>query len=268
MSKIVSSIFGFFGSRQAILIPHPERIRKVPMKLTPRQQTFLDNLFDLYRELKGPVHYSIVADKLGVNKFSAYDMLKVLEEKGVAASSYVLSDNQAGPGRSQVVFYPTNKAAQFLTQLRDEVRQSGDWQSVKKRILGQLEDSRTRNPVDALRDALSSLPDAKAPLNYCAQMISIQLLNIERLRPQNLLPALENLSGKGQIALGTLSGLSIASALANDSDDTSMTEKLLAHTKRFQNQLTEMSDESISKLASFLSDAMAMLYPPQPSTHR
>jgi hypothetical protein len=40
-------------------------------------------------------------------------MLKVLEEKGVAASDYVLSGDQAGPGRSQVVFYPTNKAAQL-----------------------------------------------------------------------------------------------------------------------------------------------------------
>ena len=70
------------------------------LKLTPRQQTFLDKLFELYRE-KGPVHYSTVADKLGVNKFSAYDMLKVLEEKGVAASDYVLSDDQAGPGRSR-----------------------------------------------------------------------------------------------------------------------------------------------------------------------
>jgi Mn-dependent DtxR family transcriptional regulator len=59
------------------------------LKLTPRQQAFLDKLFELYREFKQPVHYSIVADKLGVNKFSAYDMLKVLEEKGVAASDYV-----------------------------------------------------------------------------------------------------------------------------------------------------------------------------------
>ncbi len=66
------------------------------LKLTPRQQAFLDKLFELYRELKGPVHYSIVADKLGVNKFSAYDMLKVLEEKGVAASDYVLGGDQTG----------------------------------------------------------------------------------------------------------------------------------------------------------------------------
>lgn len=230
------------------------------LKLTPRQQTFLDSLFDLYREFKGPVHYSIVAEKIGVNKFSAYDMLKVLEEKGLAASSYVLNDSQSGPGRSQVVFYPTNKAAQFLTQLRNEVRNSGDWQSVKKRILRQLEEARHANPADALRESLSNLTNAKTPLNYCAEMISVQLLNIERLRAHNLMPTLDFLRNKGQVGLATLAGLSLATALTDDADDTTMTEKLLSHTKRFQNQLTELSDESISLLSSFLNDAMLRLH--------
>jgi DNA-binding MarR family transcriptional regulator len=229
------------------------------LKLTPRQQAFLDKLFELYRELKQPVHYSIIADKLGVNKFSAYDMLKVLEEKGVAASDYVLSDDQTGPGRSQVVFYPTHKAAQFLTQLRDEMRYSSDWQNVKESILRRLEEARQSNPVDAIREALSHLPDAKTPLNYCAEMISVLILNITRLRDRNLMPALDALSTSGQVGLGTLAGLSLASALTDDTDDTSLTEKLLTHTKRFQNQLTEMSDESISKLSSFLNDAMKVL---------
>jgi len=230
------------------------------LKLTPRQQAFLDNLFDLYREFKGPVHYSIVAKKLGVNKFSAYDMLKVLEEKGVAASSYVLSDGQTGPGRSQVVFYPTNKAAQFLTQLRDEVRNSGDWQSFKKRILHQLEESLKANPKEALRESLSNLPDAKIPLNYCAAMISVLLLNLEQVRTDSLLPALEALQIKGQIGLATLAGLSIASSLTNEADDTSLTENLLIHTRSFQKQLAEMSDDSITKLSLFLNDAMLRMH--------
>jgi DNA-binding MarR family transcriptional regulator len=229
------------------------------LKLTPRQQAFLDKLFELYRELKQPVHYSIIADKLGVNKFSAYDMLKVLEEKGVAASDYVLSDDQTGPGRSQVVFYPTHKAAQFLTQLRDEMRYSSDWQNVKESILRRLEEARQSNPVDATREALSHLPDAKTPLNYCAEMISVLILNITRLRDRNLMPALDALSTSGQVGLGTLAGLSLASALTDDTDDTSLTEKLLTHTKRFQSQLAEMSDESISKLSSFLNEAMKVL---------
>ncbi len=229
------------------------------LKLTPRQQAFLDKLFELYREFKGPVHYSIVADKLGVNKFSAYDMLKVLEEKGVAASDYVLSDNQVGPGRSQVVFYPTNKAAQFLTQLRNEIRQSGDWQTVKKRILQRLEEARQVNPADALREAISNLPDTKPSLNYCAEMISVQLLNIERLRSRNLQPVLDSLSATGQVGLGALAGISLVSTLTNEIDDANLTDKLIAHTQRFQNQLADLSDESISKLSSFLNDAMILL---------
>lgn len=231
------------------------------MKLTPRQQTFLDKLFELYREVKGPVHYSVVADKLGVNKFSAYDMLKVLEEKGVAASDYVLNDEQSGPGRSQVVFYPTHAAAQFLTQLRDEMRYNSDWQRVKERILERLHDAHQSNPTEGLREALSNLPDTKTPLNYCAEMISVLLLNMDRLRSYKLMPATDSLASKGQVGLATLAGLSLGSTLANDAndDDQSLTEKLITHTQRFQNQLADMSEESISKLSAFLNDAMMTL---------
>jgi len=229
------------------------------IKLTVRQQAFLDKLFELYREFKGPVHYSVVAEKLGVNKFSAYDMLKVLEEKGVAASSYVLNESQVGPGRSQVVFYPTNKAAAFLTQLRDEVRHNGDWHRVKQRILRRLEEARQTNPGDALQEALSNLPDTKVPLNYCAEMISVLLLNVERLRNQHLQPALETLNAPGQFGLGALAGLSVASTITNPAEDTTVTEKLLTHTQRFQKQLADLSDESINRLSSFLNDASTLL---------
>lgn len=229
------------------------------LKLTPRQQTFLDKLFELYREFKGPVHYSIVADKLGVNKFSAYDMLKVLEEKGVAASSYVLSNDQTGPGRSQVVFYPTHKAARFLTQLREEMRYNSDWNRVKQRVLQRLEDARSANPADALKEALSNLPDTKIPLNYCTEMISVLLLNLERIRSSNLQPILDTLSTSGQVGLGALAGFSLASALTGEFEDSSLTEKLLAHTQRFQRYLADMSDDSVSKLSSFLNDARSRL---------
>jgi len=229
------------------------------LKLTTRQQTFLDKLFELYREFKGPVHYSIVAEKLGVNKFSAYDMLKVLEDKGVAASSYVLNSDQAGPGRSQVVFYPTNKAAQFLTQLRDEVR-TNDWMKVKQRVLCRLEEARQNNPAEALREAVTNLPDTKTPLNYCTEMISVLLLNIEQFRTNKLQPALDTLNAPGQVGLGTLAGLSLATTLTTEPEDVTLTEKLVAHTQRFQKHLSEMSDESITRLSTFLNDARTSLY--------
>jgi len=190
---------------------------------------------------------------------AAVALLKILEEKGVAASSYVLNDDQTGPGRSQIVFYPTNKAAQFLTQLREEVRNSGDWQKVKQRMLRQLDEARQNNPVDALRAALPNLAEAKPSFNYCAEMISVLLINIQRLRDQKLLPALDTLNIPGQVGLGALAGLSLASTFTNEAEDISLTEKLLAHTQRFQTQLAEMSDDSIKRLSAFLADARTVL---------
>ena len=233
------------------------------LKLTPRQQTFLDKLFELYREFKGPVHYSVVADKLGVNKFSAYDMLKLLEEKGVAASAYVLNDDQAGPGRSQVMFYPTNKAAQFLTQLREEMRYNSDWQRVKENILARLGETRQANPAEALREAVSHLPDAKTPLNYGAEMITVLLLNLARLRDQNLSEVLSSITTRGQVGLAALAGMSLGFSLTRSEDDKSLTEKLMAHTQRFQAQLVDMSEDSISKLSAFLNDALSQIGGPR-----
>ena len=98
-------------------------------KLTARQRAFLDKLLELYRERKGPVHYSDVAERLGVNRFSAYDMLRVLEKKGFAASSYTLrsavpaaSGAHPGPGRSMVVFAPTASATEILADWGEDAR--------------------------------------------------------------------------------------------------------------------------------------------------
>lgn len=230
------------------------------LKLTPRQQTFLDKLFDLYRDCKGPVHYSTVAEKLGVNKFSAYDMLKVLEEKGVAASDYVLNNAQAGPGRSQVVFYPTNKAAQFLTQLRDERRYSSEWQRVKDSILERMAVAREANLGEAIRESLSNLSNTKTSLNYCAEMVSVMLLNLQRQGNLDAEPALDSIRANGTIGLGTLVGLNLASVLSN-SADTKFATNLMHHTKGFQKHLSELSDESLNKLSAFLNDALNTMQP-------
>ena len=96
---------------------------KLTPKLTPRQRAFLDNLLELYREGRAPVHYSELAKRLGVNRFSAYDMLKVLEKKGLASASYTLRSAaaaQPGPGRSIVVFSPTPLAVLMTAPESDD----------------------------------------------------------------------------------------------------------------------------------------------------
>ena len=77
------------------------------MNMTPRQRTFLQKLSNLVADSHSAVHYSQVASEMGVSKFSAYDMLRVLEDKGLVAADYVLDQPNSGPGRSMVVFRPT-----------------------------------------------------------------------------------------------------------------------------------------------------------------
>ena len=230
------------------------------MKLTPRQQTFLDKLFDLYREFNGPVHYSVVAERLGVNKFSAYDMLKLLEQKGVAASSYVLGEGHAGPGRSMVVFYPTHSAAKFLTQLRHEVLGGDEWHQAKELLLQRIKETQEANYAEAVREILAHLPDVKTPLMYCTEMIGVLLLNLADASTQTgkLVPfrTLNSLTVRDEVGLGTLAGFSLASIMSNQSGDPSFISRLDNHTKKFQTHLSELSEESVNRLTTFLHDAL------------
>jgi murein L,D-transpeptidase YcbB/YkuD len=230
------------------------------MKLTARQQAFLDSLFDLYREFNGPVHYSVVAERLGVNKFSAYDMLKLLEKKGVAASSYVLGEGHAGLGRSMVVFYPTYQAARFLTQLRHEVLGGEEWHQAKEILLQRIRETQESNYAEAVREILAHLPDVKTPLMYCTEMISVLLLNLADASKQTgeiiSLRTLGSLTARDEVGLGTLAGFSLASIMSHEGEDPSFVSKLTGHVKRFQAHLGELSEESVSRLTTFLQDAL------------
>lgn len=80
------------------------------MKLTRRQEEFVKKLLELKQEFDGPIHYSLLAERLGVSPFTAYDMLCLLEAKGYVTSAYQLPPDKCGPGRAERVFYPGEMA--------------------------------------------------------------------------------------------------------------------------------------------------------------
>lgn len=230
------------------------------MELTPRQRTFLQKLSELCRENEGPVHYSLVAEKLNVNRFSAYDMLKLLERKGMVASEYVLDAEQSGPGRSMIVFYPTRKAAHALYAPREKLEEN--WQQIKEKILQKLGEARATNYREMLNDFLARMPEGKSPLVYCAETIAALLLNLNNVQEKaselNPFGTLISLGPTGEVALGTLAGLSVGT-LFTEQENVSLVEKLLACTKSYQNHLRALSEESKSALSDFLQEALAIL---------
>ncbi len=233
-------------------------------RLTARQRAFLDKLLELYREHRGPVHYSAVAERLGVNRFSAYDMLKVLEKKGFACSSYALAAEHTGPGRSMVVFAPTSLAASVLGRGLDDARLSEDWSGVREQVLSKLRHAREANPREALNELLTRLSDAKTPLAYCTEMIGALLLNMElfkaRARGLNPFRVLAALRTNGATELETLPGLSVGVALANDDEAShTLTQRLLDNVHRYQASLSRLSDEGRAVLVHFLEEALEAL---------
>ncbi len=74
--------------------------------LTARRRECLAALDAAVAAAGGAVHYSAVAEPLGISAWTAYDLLRELEREGLAATSYA---HRAGVavGRTQVGFAPT-----------------------------------------------------------------------------------------------------------------------------------------------------------------
>jgi DNA-binding MarR family transcriptional regulator len=233
-------------------------------KLTARQRAFLDKLRELYREHKAPVHYSDVARLLGVNRFSAYDMLKVLEKKGFVSSTYALASGHSGPGRSMVVFMPTSQGNSALRAGAEPTRINDDWTSVRERVLSKLRDARDANLREAISELLARLPEASAPLDFCTEMVGVLLLNMQRAKARagglNPFRALAILRTSDNAALETLAGLSVGATLSDeDESGPSITQRLLDHAHRYQANLSKLNAEARSALAQFLEDALEAL---------
>jgi hypothetical protein len=240
------------------------------MHVTARQAEFLQRLVDLWRERQAPVHYTDVADAVGVNKYSAYDMLRVLEGKGLAACDYVLAASHSGPGRSMVVFYPTEQGRRLVGEAGDPLDE--EWRGTRERLLGRLRNVRDANLRDALSDWLSRLPDRRAPLDYSASVAAALLLNLRRLRDRPL-HAFRRLwismrSGdpaEAEAALSTLAGMSVGASLGDveemgqEENGASLMHRLVTATGHYQQSLTRLSREGKAALLEFLEEALEAL---------
>ena len=219
------------------------------MALTPRQRQFYQTLLGLYRRHGRSVHYSAVARALGVSPFSAYDMLKLLEGKGVVASEYVLEAGAPGPGRSAIMFLPRGQPT---------AAEEAEW----SRLLDRLREVRDTNIRDVLSEMLARLSEYASPLTFCAGAIATLLVNLranaQAFSQREQLRALRALLTNGDLGLGTLAGLSVGASLSR-LRDSPLPEPLLAAVRRFQSSLATLSAESRQRLADFMREALSAI---------
>jgi predicted transcriptional regulator len=234
------------------------------MELTLRQRAFLNKLLDLYKEAQRPIHYSVVAQKLGVNRFSAYDMLKLLEEKGLVGSEYVLEGN-TGPGRSSIVFYPLvkvkDRAREVLAHLTGAA-EAQEWEQAQERILTTLREGQIADK-DLLNELLAAIPQTSSPLAYCARVMTALLLRMrEPIRTGHLASSLTRLLTPSEdspaLGLDVFAGFALGLAATRQRADREW-ERLMEYVKHYQRYVQEMDNERQDALADFLREMVGAM---------
>jgi hypothetical protein len=222
------------------------------MGMTERQRTFLEQFWELYREVKAPLHYSVVAEKLRVSNISAYDMLRLLKQKGMVASQYLLPKRQQGPGRSTVVFYPTPRAGALLGRPFAEEGERREWEDLKEKTLQGLR-KRKDEYDQMLEELLSRIPDRQSPMLHSAEMITAIVLQVCQLGEEaraRLLKEVGSLMAAGESGLAALAGLPVGLMFA-DGADTGFASRLLSYVGRYQDDIGRLSAESKKALSEF-----------------
>jgi len=153
------------------------------MKITTRQKEFLQSLIDLYQDKGSPIHYSEVAQKMGVSKWTAYDMLQLLRREGLLEVEYLIpeSNNHRWEklGRSTITFFPTKKGY-TLSNLpeRKLPTKIAELDKLKNNIIQKFEEIKGKfNLKDLFKEALQS----KSPLIFCACVLLILILLIKKI---------------------------------------------------------------------------------------
>lgn len=211
-------------------------------ELTPRQRQFLDQVVDLYQITGEPVHYSTVAEHLGVSKSTAYEMLRVLDVKGYLSAEYVLGES-AGPGRSTIVFTPRSHGP------------DAEWERVRRRILATLGRSEISDQ-QLLQDILGELPNSSSPLAYCAQVITALLLNVRaelrsRLGEHELIQAILANNLPDIPSLNMLPGFALGLSF-RERANRELWGRLVEYTQEYQRRLGRLDARGRALLQEFL----------------
>ena len=237
------------------------------MKLTRRQEEFVHKMFELRQEFDGPVHYSLLAERLGVSPFTAYDMLCLLEEKGYVTSEYQLPTDKSGPGRAERVFYPGGMAQAHKQRFVDETGGAHlEGEALQQYVLEKLRQGGVPEDDQELVDQLMRrlLPPGQGDVRYCVEVMTIAALRLQHIAGRQAL--LEHLpfilTGEGeacQARLCLLGGFVFGILAQQSAPDQEWLGKLREHLQGYLKAVMVMGSQDCNQLAAQLGGVFAGL---------
>lgn len=230
------------------------------MELTGRQEAFIRNLVDLYLQHAEPIHYSLLAERLGVSPFTAYDMMRLLEERGYVRSEYQLQEGKRQAGRSIIVFAPTPKAHQVIAELTEDAPQ-GQWEEVKDALLERVRSGRFEDR-DAVMDVLARMPQDDPPvLRYCTEVATVLTLRVWRSDhwaqlAKHLEPLFDAQGTPSRESLLLLVGFAIGLLAGSNASDDTWLDEMVGPTETYLGYVSAMAPDDCHRLAQNLRAAL------------
>lgn len=223
-------------------------------QLTRRQQEFLSQFLDMYQKIDEPIRYVDLAKHLDLGKVTVYEMLRLLEKRGLVKSEYYLPSGDRGPGRSTVLFRPTQEAIHLFELLSGGSDDTEAWDLAKQRILQQLHEGKAGGYETLLNDLLVRIPDRRSALIFITEMITATILSLASVQKAaeegGLVDRLRQIGLPGEIGLSALAGISSALSMVEDVN-LRFSTFLLEHSGKYQEMLTQISEEKRNQLSSF-----------------
>jgi hypothetical protein len=231
-------------------------------KLTRRQQQFLIQFLDLYREMNQPIHYKFVAERLKIGKVSVYEMLRLLEYNGYAKAEFTANVNRKGPGRPSVLFYPTRQAFEQTQRLAIVPPELEIWRNEKDAILDVLRKKDPEKNRELVQKILATNSDESFALLQITRNVTALLITISQM-PENpklkiLLYHLAHIGIPGQMGLCTFFGFSVGVAFFGLFDE-KLSINLLNNIGKYEYYLQDMHADNHQRLCDFIREAVVFL---------
>lgn len=231
-------------------------------KLTRRQKQFLSQFIAAYNEVNTPLHYSKLAEKLGISNVTTYEMLRLLEEYGLIRSDYEYPPEQHGPGRPSVVFSPTAEGILVVEQTTAGSLSSAEWNSVRNDIIKKLNEMKENGLEDLLSYLLVRMPETHNPLIAVTEFTTAILLALSTGPKSNqghmILKRIKNIGMPGELGLNALAGIGLTLSIFERVNQRVST-MLVSQLGRYEELLSQLGKENILRVCDFTREAAQIL---------
>lgn len=225
------------------------------MAMSKRRMQFLDKLVGMYQKQRLPVHYEALANAIGVSKWTAYDMLKEIEKSGYVTRSYEVNPNETG--RSQVVFTPTDKAAELFEQQRSNQEVPENWEASLQSIQDMLTSLKHTSIQDLMKKLLYEMPQRQTNLEFCGYILGILMVYLKKVggRTETIIQHLVKKTVNHHASLLMFMGTVLGTIIQTMSEEFS--NELVELIGSYVKMIDQLNDGEQALLANFLEDALA-----------